>query len=131
MSLSGDLESDARFQTAVLWKYENVTDGTGRRLATAEPRDICVRWEWDYTERSRAASTDVIWDAYVVVNEDIPVGSWLWYGSLEDFSGTGSGGDFTEIMQVEVFRRTPDVLGQAVRRVCLCSRYGDKIPYPE
>lgn len=111
-------EEAYREQSAVLWRATGTYDRYGQpKLSAAE--DVDVRWIQRRTEVQDAQGNTVTLDATVISVEDIPVGSEMWLGRLEDFLGTGSGGPETEIHVVRTGSDSPDVKGRIFRK-----RYG-------
>lgn len=102
------IERDERRHLVTLF----ATAGKGRdgKNVFATPRQIRVRWSWGRTESVSAQGLPVALDATAIVNEEIPVGSVVWYGELDDYYGTGSAdtGD-REYYEVLNYREVPDL----------------------
>ncbi len=103
-----------RPHTAVYWekvgvdRYNNVTVRDGV--------DIKVRWVWTKGEALDPEGKRISIDATVILAQDVSVGDQLWLGDLEDWYGTGSGGDDTEVMEIVSIERTEDLKGRNVYR---------------
>ena len=105
-------------QYAVLWRATGNYDRYGQpKLSAAE--EIWVRWLQSKTQASDPQGNTVSLDATVISNEDIPAGSEMWLGRLDDFLGTGSGGPDTELHVVKTVRNVPDLKARIYRK-----RYG-------
>lgn len=111
-------------QVAVLWRLWSL-DSRGQKRVR-EPEEIKVRWQ----DRSGVGvgsvvdgGTDTI-DATVVVGEDVPLGSILWLGRLEEWNP----GEAQELMEAVGKVVTPDLKGRNIRRTITLRRYRDSLP---
>jgi hypothetical protein len=114
-------ETTHRFQKAVVWPFSSY-DRYGE-VIVGQPVEISVRWENTRKEAKDARGNTVFIEAVVHVNQVIPLYSHMWEGTLEDWYGTGSSGNEVNLMEVLVYRETPDIKGRAIRRIAECSRY--------
>lgn len=119
-------ETSFRRQWAVLWPaggYDEFGQPT-----VGEPQEIQVRW---VNRQSRALSPEgntITLDASVVTVEDIPVGSIMWEGTLDDWYGIGSAGQDSGLMEVVSADYTPDLKGRVWRKNLGLKFYKDTLP---
>lgn len=119
-------ETAYRRQTAVLWECTG-KDRTNEPILSS-PREIKVRWNNDQSSMLDESNTVVRVDALVETTCDVPVDSILWLGCLEDWYGTGSGSDESQLMQVRLFQKTPDLKGRAFYRRAGLLRFRGVLP---
>jgi hypothetical protein len=117
------LERMDRRQTAVLWGKSGV-DRYGEPKV-AEPDEIEVRWVTGRKESTAKDGSTIALDAEAIVGQRIAVGSQMWLGTLEEWYGTGSSGDATEVMRVATYEEVPDIKGRNVQRVVGLMRFRD------
>lgn len=107
-------------ETAFRRQKAVVFDITGRdrynEPVVSPGREISVRWNNDQGEMLDSEGNRVRIDASVEVAEDIRVGSLMVQSELIDWYGSGSGNNDSDLMQVVVVNRTPDIKGRAVYR---------------
>lgn len=107
-------ETHNRPHTAVLWekvgvdRYNNTTVRDGV--------EIRVRWVATRGEALDPTGKRISIDASVIMAQDAKVGDQMWLGALEDWYGTGSGGDYTEVMEVVTVEKTSDLKGRNIYR---------------
>lgn len=107
-----------RVQRAVYWPYLGV-DEFGS-IVVGEPQEIDVRWTINRTGSFDKTGNRTALDAKANVPFKLPLGSRLWlapnptYSALEQFYGTGSAGDYVEIMEVKTQSESPDLKGMDV-----------------
>lgn len=117
-----DIEDCDREQDAVLWEASGF--GQYGRPTVKEPVELLayrgegVRWVEDRSQTTDAFGNAVTVDATVVVGRDIPVGSNLYLGTLEDYLVLGTSGDREALVEVVSFTRTPDLKSRSFRREC-------------
>lgn len=104
-----------RHQAAVLWSATGGYDDHGEPVV-GEPTEIRVRWNWGRTQSVGPRGNIIALDAKVVAAEDIPLGSNMWQGSLEDWYGTGSAGEAADVMYVVTEGKAVDLKGRITRR---------------
>jgi len=118
------MESTCRNQFAVMWVPSGHTR-TGDKTVSAGV-ELGVRWE-DATETNRPNKSDEEqFDAMVVVNQDVVVGSIFWKGKEEDLPDPVT--NATNLYEVIRFIKTPDVKGRNFRRTCLLKKWSDTLP---
>lgn len=115
------IETFHRHQRAVLWPIEG-RDDYGDPVV-GEPVEIMVRWEDRPRDSVQQQTASVEFDATVVVDRVIAVGSQLWLGSIEFWYGTGSAEDDTGLTEVTEYNETPDLKGRNIRRVVRVRRF--------
>jgi hypothetical protein len=87
-----------------------------------------VRWVPTNKEAVTPQGETVGLDANVVVDLDVPFGSHLWRGSLDDWYGTGSGDVGGDVMEVKTISSADDIKGRSTRRTLGLSRYKSAAP---
>lgn len=119
-------EGAFRRQDAVLWPASGHNDYGERQVG--EPVELRVRWN---TTRQEAVAPDgntVQLTAVVVVDRVIEVGGLMYLGTLEEWYGTGSAGDDSELHQIITYRETPDLKGRFIRRTVGLMKWKDTLP---
>lgn len=140
-------EHDNRRQKAVLWTRKGVN--RQGQLKLNSPAEIIVRWKWVKREIVDRQGNTVAIDAEVVTVQDIPVGSVLWLGSVDDLPGgapswsdawgdswsdawgseeAGGGLPTEDVMQVITAPTTPDIKGRFKMRTLMLMRMKDTMP---
>lgn len=126
------IEVDLRYQTATLWVFYN-RDRYGETV-TYEPIEINVRWE-DLRRANRQKETLAsggklveFFDALVIADRHIPLHSIMYLGSEEDWLGTGTFGQASELFEVIEYDRIPDIKNRIIRREYKLKRYKDNLP---
>ncbi len=114
-------ETTHRFQKAVLWPFASYNRYA--EVLVGAPDEIDVRWENTRHEAKDSKGNTVFIEAVVHVNQIIVIYSRMWLGELEDWYGVGSAGDDTNLMEVVIYRETPDIKGRAIRRIAELVRY--------
>jgi len=107
-------------QKAVLWTAQTVR---GRKLVDAygeakvnAPVEIDVRWVFGRSEVLDSSGTAVAVDATAEVEQEVPEGSQMWLGALEDWLGTGSGDEDSGLMYVKAYNEALDIKGRVAAR---------------
>lgn len=121
------VEEMDRNDEAVLWPLV----GYSRRVepVLGVPRQIYVRWVGKQSRTLTPTGNTIALDATVVVDEDIPMGSILWKGAIEDLIGTGSFTSPTDsLFQVKAVNSTDDLRGRFARRSCGLMRFSGRLP---
>lgn len=96
---------------AVLWRALGTFDNYGNPTV-AEPEEISCNWKYNRRDKNQPKGGTNIVSASVVVSEEIPIGSKLWLGELEDWYGSaGSGGQDDDVMTVTSFDWCQDIRG--------------------
>lgn len=116
------LESLDRHQYALLWekvpKTEVQYDNYGEPIVR-DPIQILVRWNDGRNETVDQQGATIAYDATVVVDRDIPIGSMMWLGRKQDYRITD-----TKLQVIHV-STTPDLKNRNYRREVFLSRLHD------
>lgn len=111
-------------QDAVLWAKTGADEYNVTLVSSAV--GIKCRWVNKRREVVDAKGNTIATDAQVVVCADIPVGSILWEGCIDDIAGTGSDPAPTGgLMSVITSDRATDIKGRVTRRTLNLMRYND------
>jgi hypothetical protein len=119
-------ETAYRMQTAVLWEWAG-KDGYNEPRVNA-PEEVRVRWVWGQKAALTPEGGTKTVDATATVDRDIPTDSLMWLGTLDDWLGTGSGGEDKGVMQVATVKDTPDLKGRVSRREVGLVFFRDQMP---
>jgi hypothetical protein len=128
------MESDLRNQKAVLWDATGAIDDYGRPVVEA-PENVWVRWELRNIQVVDRQGNLVGLDGEVVVDRKVGIGSQMWLApdqsansdtATEQWYGTGSAGDDSEVMEVVTYSDIPDIKGRHHRREVGIRRYRDQ-----
>lgn len=120
-------ETSDLIDRALLWTARHV-DAYGNPRVDTPPEEVDVRWNQRRTMGADASGNPVALDAMVAVDQEIPVGSVMWLGSLADWLGTGSGGPEDELHEVMTYNESWDLRGRECRRELGLRRKGDALP---
>ena len=123
-------------QTAVLWAVTSYADEFGQRVVQADyPIEIKVRWERThrdlnglYKSKDKLSGDSIEADAVVITSIDIPIGSKLWLGTLDNNNAMDSDADYDDVMEVKMELTSPDVKGRVYRRMYGLMRTKDSNP---
>lgn len=110
-----------RWQKAVLWERTGY-DRTGQPTVTASPVELDVRWDETFRQVPSRDRTPTTIEAVAVVTRDIPIGSLMWLGSLDDLPGT----DHTpssDVMEVHSYNGVPDLKNRVTYREVNLKRF--------
>ena len=116
------LESNFRYQTAVLWEASTETNTHGINKAVS-PVEIIVRWDDRRSEGRDAKGNLVSFDVSIVADRVIPVGSYLREGTLDEVTDPPD-----NLCRVIMQNAVPDVKGRNVRYLNGLMRSKDKLP---
>lgn len=114
-------------QKAVLWPFSH-KDEQGMPVVDA-PVSIDVRWVTKRMESVDRQGNTISLDGMAVVDRKIDVESQMWLAPrqdedpIEQWYGTGSAGDDSEIMRVALYNEIPDMDGREVRRTVGLRRF--------
>ena len=108
-------------QKAVLWKAAGY-DSYGEPTLDA-PQEIDCRWDQDRRENVSDQGTPIAIDATAVVEIDIPIGSIMRQGALEDLPDT-----LDSLFKVVSFSSVPDIKGRVFVRDVSMQRYSESLP---
>lgn len=110
---------DTRYGKAVLWRASSV-DKYGRPIHD-EPEEINARWIQNKSRDQTSDGESIILDATVTLDEELPIGSLMWEGTLEawqdNYYGTGSIGDPADYISeqglhvIKTMRKVPSIKG--------------------
>lgn len=115
-------ETFQRKQTVTVWDLLGYDQFS--QVVTDVPREILVRWERTFYQAKDAKGKLITIDAKMVVAEDVTIGSLVYPGTLEEWYGTGSAGDETELLTVVAqLEDALDIKGRKRRRVVGMSRH--------
>jgi len=114
MALS--VETCGLLQDAVLWLIEG-TDTYGRKKVGL-PEQIAVRWEKGLVLNLLPTSSSEQVESTVFVDREIPIGSLMWEGALDDLPDP-----LTDMRKVEHVKKIPDIKNRHTRHVVLLTRY--------
>lgn len=112
-----------RHQKAVYWEF--IREGDYGAAEVMAPVEITVRWIAGRKDTLDSRGNVVSIDAVLVVNQDIPIHSEMWLGTMDSWLGTGSAGDDTEVLRVVNFKKVPDLKGRNFYREVELKRKGD------
>lgn len=116
------LETDCRFQKAVLWAANGVDNNGQVKVDAAVELD--VRWE---TGKSATAASDlsgtIAFEEVAVVDRVIPVNSIMWLGSIDDIADPP-----VNLRKVVEYGEIPDIKGREVRRVVGLNKDSNELP---
>lgn len=120
-------ETAHRHQTALYWALAGV-DGYNQPKVSA-PVELLVRWETGRREALDPEGNKIGVEALVVVDREVLIGSAMWLGTLAEwYTGTGSGGQDDEVMQVVTYNQASDVKNRNVRREVGLNKFMDARP---
>jgi hypothetical protein len=125
-------EMDLRFQDAVLWEAHPSPDSFGQ-VRVIDPVDLKVRWVPTRREIADGKGGIILLDAQAVVYQNVPVGSIMWLGTVDDWdeSGLGVGTGNTEDAElyiVQTFKKASDVKNIMTRYELGLQRYKQELP---
>ena len=93
------------------------------RATTAAAVEIFCRWEEVEETINESPDKVVSTTANIVVDRDIAKGSILWLGAIIDFVTP-----YTDLHEVYLTSKIPDLKGRNFRRVVKTIRFTDKLP---
>jgi len=114
--------------TAVLWSTDRGYDQNGRpTISSSEGEEIRCRWEDEGEITYVSTSESIKFDAVVFVDVDVPIGSLLWKGKLEDWPGVDIDVEDSRIMKVVEIEKIPDLKRRHYTRCLKLMRYTDTL----
>jgi hypothetical protein len=119
------LEEMDRHQDAVLWQ-SGATDEFGRPTA-GPPVGLKVRWIQKRGEGVDSNGDAVAYDARVILDREVTVGSHMWLGSLEDWDDEGA----DEVMYVAGTNKVPSLNGRFYLFSVMLKRFREDLPAVE
>jgi len=115
------LEEMDRHQKAVLLEYTGLDSESERTFAA--PVEIDVRWTWTRSYSTDAQGNKIALDAKVVTGQQVPVGSLMYLGTEDEWLGTGSASNDSELCEVAVERTGTDIKHRFTRYSYSLKRY--------
>jgi len=115
------IEVMERNQKTVLWAYVSRDEYGSPTVSSAV--EIDVRWEVTNGLLMDPLGKPVAYDAWVVVGQEVSIGSIMWLGCLDDLPTTPTN-LFTVVGNVAI----PDIKNREVFRPILLVRYSDTLP---
>lgn len=109
------LESMDRYEYALLWVATGENDESGEPAVNPTPVQIRVRIVFKRRDTVDAQGNTIALDAQLHANREIPVGSRVWEGSLDDWTGTGSSDPATKYLYVATDESALDIKGRSRR----------------
>lgn len=119
-------ERSHRYQKAVYWPLTGRDRYAAATVDPANPLELDVRWVDVLQEVRDPQGNTITIEAEVEVDRDIPIGSKLWKGALDDLPGTAFLPE-TDVMQVYSFNATPDLRNRQTYRVLKLMRSKDTL----
>ncbi len=121
-----DPELNGRHQFAVLWRKTG-TDRYGKPVLDDAEEQV-VRWENVQKEVQGPQGEPLTVLAEVTVDNEIPLGSVMWEGTLDDWLGTGSAGSDVDLREVLGKETVPDIHGRVSWRIVNLGYYRGNKP---
>ncbi len=117
-----------RTQTVTVWEKTG-TDRYGEPTR-GSPVEPLVRWERTRKDMMAPDGTRVNVDVVMVYgcDLDLKIEDVVYLGVLEDWVGTGSAGDDSELMKVVALDYVPNIRGDAAYREAGLVKYRDTLP---
>lgn len=118
-----------RTQKVIVWRKA----GTNRYgdPVVGTPGEFTVRWEKTRKDMMAPDGTRINVDVVMVYGPDLcdlAVEDAVWLGGLEDWYGTGSGGQESDVMRVAALDYVPNVRGTAAYREAGLVKHRDTPP---
>jgi hypothetical protein len=121
-----DIEEAVLNDDALLWQAVGQARD-GRFTVKSVPESVCVQWnDTQATALDRDGNVVAI-DAQVKIACNVPPGSIMWHGTLDDLPGTGLT-PISGIMEVASVQRAKDIKGQTTAYQLGLKRYRDTLP---
>ena len=116
------LETADLIHTAAVCTADGYDDNGEPKVSAA--KEINCRWIERQSEAMDANGNAIRIDVSVIVAQEVPVGSVMWEGSLDDYPTPPSGGMY-EVINTS---RVSDLKGNHIRRTLGLARYSDELP---
>lgn len=94
-------------QDALLWEPTGVDRYGAPSVGDVE--ELKVRWEVNRRQLRLKDGSTVTLEGDVFVDRDIPIGSHMWLGTLDDYYGSGSGDPAEDLCVVVEQDDAPDI----------------------
>lgn len=115
-------------QTAVVWTASLGYDINGRpTIVSSEGEEIRCRWEDGVEHTYGPMSETSKFDAIVYVDTEVPIGSLLWKGKLEDWPGSDIDVEDVRLMKVMEVELVPSLKNRFNLRCLRLLRYTDTL----
>ena len=123
-------ERSELLQNAVLWTFLGMVDG---EPLLAPPVELTyptgLRFDTVRVDTKDSKGQKITLDGTAIVNQQIPVNSLLWIGTLADWYGSGSiTVPDSEVMQVVKYDETPDLKNREATKTIGLMRWRGKAP---
>jgi len=109
------LESLDRYEDALLWNATGENDEHGDPTVNETPVEIKVRIVRRRKQSVNPEGNTIGIDAMVHSDRAIAIGSRLWEGTLDEWTGTGSGDTTTKVWYVATDETALDIKGRSRR----------------
>lgn len=116
------IETRDLYQSAVLWPAAGYADPYGDPVVGSAV-EIPVRWLTGRRDQAGAQQGTTSYDAQVITDRDVKVGSRLWLGTLDTYLGTGSDDVPSNVHIVVASSSTPDLKARFTRYTLGLVRY--------
>lgn len=120
------LETSDLTEFAVLWAGDGTYDAEGEPQV-GEPVQVPVRWNPTGGKTQDVSGNILTYDASIAVDRQLKIGDRIWLGTLQEFNGTGSAGEASQIMRVLTTSTAKDVKGEATRYEATLKLNSDKV----
>lgn len=111
-----------RWQKAVLWNASGYNDYGELKVTSATGTELRVRWEDKKSIIQDPLRGPIEIDAVVYVGQAIAVGSVMWKGQLNDYTGA------EQKWEVVRYEETPDLRGRDPVRLVYLRRLSAELP---
>lgn len=116
------IENSGLGQKAVLWEATSRADAQGKPKVSS-PVEISVRWKAGRRQMADPNGNTISYDASVVVDQTIPVGSIMWLGEQTDLPSP-----LRDLFQVIASNDSPNLKSTRSRKLVKLQRYGNALP---
>ena len=115
------LEDQFRYQKITVLQAAGF-DAYGKRTVSAA-KGMRARWNQRKREGYDVAGHLITIEGDLVVGQDVPIGSIVWLGDVDDYTATSG-----DLMVVVGFDSTPDLKARWNFRIAQLARYGEAQP---
>jgi len=120
-------ETMDRYTDALLW----VANGVGQRgqpIVSSIPVELKIRLLNKQVLTLDAHGNNILLDGTFVADRDIPMGSILWEGTIDDLVGTGTAPPTSGLLEVKLSDGTKDIKGRNEFFTGGFLKYNDRMP---
>jgi len=110
----------------IAWEYQG-RDSYGEIKVSDDPLSLKVRWIPKRRELRDANDNIVVIDVSVIADRELPIGTIIWRGDLDDLPGTQEFPE-TNVYQIVVVNTANDIKGRNTRYELMASRYKNQFP---